>query len=86
MSSYPVDEAERRFTYCELREQVGSIFRCANMGHDDADVLASSLVEADLHGIHSHGVMRTAYPQPIRTLRWKDSSGQWVSTKASTWR
>ena len=58
MSSYPIDEAERRFSYSELCEQVANIFRCADMRQAHAEVLTTSLVEADLHGIHSHGVMR----------------------------
>ena len=58
MSQYPTDASERRFAYTALLEHVTGIFMHAGMSVPDANLLATSLAQADLHGIHSHGVMR----------------------------
>ena len=42
----------------ELLELVTAVFRRAGMNRDDAHLLADSLVDADLGGVHSHGVLR----------------------------
>ena len=41
-----------------LRTATSSIFQACGMSTADADLLGGSLVDADLHGVHSHGVMR----------------------------
>lgn len=42
----------------QLREFVTRIFEAHGMPHDDAFVVADHLVEADLRGVYSHGVIR----------------------------
>ncbi|HEV8635752.1 MAG TPA: Ldh family oxidoreductase [Chloroflexota bacterium] len=42
----------------ELRERVRRIFARLGLPEDDAAVVADHLVEADLRGVHSHGVIR----------------------------
>ncbi len=58
MAHYPGEETERRFSGAVLRQTVGQIFAACGMDSGDADLLADSLVHADLRGIHSHGVLR----------------------------
>jgi LDH2 family malate/lactate/ureidoglycolate dehydrogenase len=60
MSAYPGSENERRVTREALRTATSSIFQACGMSTADADLLGGSLVDADLHGVHSHGVMRVA--------------------------
>jgi LDH2 family malate/lactate/ureidoglycolate dehydrogenase len=49
-----------------LREDVTAIFSRCGMEAEDAALLAETLVEADLRGVHSHGVMRV--PDYVRKL------------------
>jgi LDH2 family malate/lactate/ureidoglycolate dehydrogenase len=58
MSEYPGIENERRFPHAGLRRVVGALFERAGMAAKDAAVVTDQLVQADLRGIHSHGVMR----------------------------
>lgn len=58
MAEYPGAERERRVEAGALERQVTAIFRACGMSDADAAVLADSLVQADLRGIHSHGVLR----------------------------
>lgn len=51
-------EGETRVEAGELTTLVGAVFRRVGMGDADADLLAGSLVDADLGGVHSHGVLR----------------------------
>lgn len=51
-------EPERRVQADELLSLVGSIFERCGMAPDDAQLLADSLVQADLRGVSSHGVLR----------------------------
>lgn len=51
-------EGETRVAAGALTATVGAIFRRAGMGDADAALLAGSLVDADLGGVHSHGVLR----------------------------
>ena len=53
-----VVEGETRVDTGALTATVTAIFRRAGMGEDDAELLAGSLVAADLGGVHSHGVLR----------------------------
>ena len=58
MARYPGTERERRIEPELLKRQVASIFTGCRMSDADASLLADSLVQADLRGIHSHGVIR----------------------------
>lgn len=52
------DEAEIRVPEAALRTVVIETFRRVGMGEADAALLGGSLVDADLGGVHSHGVLR----------------------------
>ena len=58
MARYPGTDSERRIEPDLLNRQVASIFAGCGMSETDASLLADSLVQADLRGIHSHGVLR----------------------------
>ena len=58
MARYPGAEREQRIEAGTLLRQVTAIFAACGMSGDDAALLADSLVQADLRGIHSHGVLR----------------------------
>ncbi len=58
MSAYPGSENERRVSHDALKAAASSIFQACGMSAGDAGVLGGSLATADLHGVHSHGVMR----------------------------
>jgi LDH2 family malate/lactate/ureidoglycolate dehydrogenase len=51
-------ESEARVPEAELRAVVVETFRRAGMDDADAALLGGSLVDADLGGVHSHGVLR----------------------------
>ncbi len=58
MTAYPGSERERRIDSAALGATTAGIFEACGMGAGDARILAESLVDADLRGVHSHGVMR----------------------------
>ena len=58
MAEYPGSHNEKRVAPSALHEQVASIFRACGMAPQHAATLTDSLVQADLRGIHSHGVLR----------------------------
>jgi LDH2 family malate/lactate/ureidoglycolate dehydrogenase len=58
MSAYPGSDHERRVSHEALRTAASRIFQACGMVTADADLLGGSLADADLHGVHSHGVMR----------------------------
>lgn len=58
MPLYPGTDKERRIAPDALRAVVRGIFEACGMAGHDAGTMASTLVEADLHGVHSHGCMR----------------------------
>jgi LDH2 family malate/lactate/ureidoglycolate dehydrogenase len=58
MSVYPGSENERRFAFDALCQATSEIFVACGMSDEDAQLLGTSLAHADLHGVHSHGVMR----------------------------
>ena len=58
MARYPGRHNEARIPLEVLRESVARIFRACGMLADAAQTVTDSLVEADLRGIHSHGVLR----------------------------
>ena len=59
-------ETERRINSDELLTLVTTIFERCGMSTKDAGLLADSLVDADLKGVHSHGVLRV--PEYIKKL------------------
>ncbi len=54
-------EAGRRLCPERLAALVGAIYRSAGVPAEEADFLADTLVQADLWGHQSHGVMRTSW-------------------------
>ena len=66
MARYPGEASERRFQAGALGETLGRLFAACGMRDADASLLAESLVQADLRGIHSHGVLRV--PDYVRKL------------------
>ena len=66
MVGYPGAETERRVSADLLTQSCAGIFQACGMPGEDADLLADSLVAADLRGVHSHGVLRV--PEYVRKL------------------
>jgi LDH2 family malate/lactate/ureidoglycolate dehydrogenase len=60
------DVEERRLPPEQLLAFVTETFQRCGMDKPDADVLADSLVAADLRGVHSHGVLRV--PEYVKKL------------------
>ena len=58
MAIYPKSDTDRRVSHSKLKKIVAEIFVRCSMSERDADLLAETLVHADLRGIHSHGVLR----------------------------
>lgn len=58
MAGYPHSDAERRYSWEALHSFVGAIFERCGLDVTDAALIAQTLVEADLRGCHSHGVLR----------------------------
>jgi L-2-hydroxycarboxylate dehydrogenase (NAD+) len=58
MSHYPGTERERRIPWKALQLTVSGIFQACKMSGGDAELLAETLVQADLRGCHSHGTLR----------------------------
>ncbi len=63
---YPVSEKDRRISAKDLREFVTRIWTQCGMSATDAELLADTLVAADLRGVHSHGVLRV--PEYVEKL------------------
>ena len=59
-------DGERRVGATAMIELVAEIFGRCGMSASDARLLADSLVDADLSGVHSHGVLRV--PEYVRKL------------------
>lgn len=66
MAKYPGTESERRVPASDLMEMTSRVFAACGMSVPDAELLADSLVAADLRGIHSHGVLRV--PDYVKKL------------------
>lgn len=66
MPPYPEIDLERRVRAQELEEVAGAVFKRTGMSGEDASVLAGHLVQADLRGVHSHGVLRV--PDYVKKL------------------
>ena len=60
-------EREKIISADRLHTLVTAIFRRCGMSEPDADLLADSLVFADLRGVNSHGVLRV--PEYVRKLK-----------------
>jgi LDH2 family malate/lactate/ureidoglycolate dehydrogenase len=67
MSYYPGTERERRIEWKALQTTVAGIFQACSMAREDAGLLAETLVQADLRGCHSHGVLRV--PEYVAKLK-----------------
>ena len=67
VSAYPGTESEKRIPADALQAEVAAIFRRRGMSEQDAAYLASTLVMADLRGVHSHGVLRV--PEYVQKLQ-----------------
>jgi LDH2 family malate/lactate/ureidoglycolate dehydrogenase len=66
MAIYPKSDTDRRVPRPALKKIVAEIFVRCSMSERDADLLAETLVHADLRGIHSHGVLRV--PEYVERL------------------
>ena len=66
MSVYPFTGYETRVDPVLLLRRVQAMFERCGMSPPDAQLLADSLVTADLRGVHSHGVLRV--PEYLRKL------------------
>lgn len=66
MAVYPGTEHETRVPLAILASAVQSIFEAAGLAADDARTVAESLSDADVRGIHSHGVLRV--PDYVKKL------------------
>ena len=64
MMTHPNEE--KRIDANELSNLVKTIFAHCGMNESDAELLADSLVFADLRGVHSHGVLRV--PEYVKKL------------------
>ena len=58
MADYPETETDRRIAASDLERIATGVFTACGMSADDAALLASSLVHADMRGVHSHGTIR----------------------------
>jgi LDH2 family malate/lactate/ureidoglycolate dehydrogenase len=67
MPEYPGTKGERRVAADVLHAAVREIFERCGMSAEDAALLTTTLVAADLRGVHSHGVLRV--PDYVSKLR-----------------
>ena len=58
MAVYPKSETDRQVSAKVLSDVINRIFRACGMDEHDAGIMSTSLVHADLRGVHSHGVLR----------------------------
>lgn len=65
-----------RVPAADLRQLVAAVFSRCGMSAPDADLLADTLVFADLSGIHSHGVLRVPEYARKLTVDGVDPKGQ----------
>jgi LDH2 family malate/lactate/ureidoglycolate dehydrogenase len=66
MAVYPEVETDCRVDAVSLQEALTNIFEACSMSGQDADLLATTLVHADLRGVHSHGALRV--PEYVKKL------------------
>ena len=67
MAYYPGEKSEKRIDHNTLKSLVTSIFKKCDMSHNHAKTVSESLINADLRGIHSHGIIRV--PEYVKKLR-----------------
>ena len=67
MPAYPGTEHEKHIPADDLNALVATVFERCAMSKDDAALLADTLTQADLRGVHSHGVLRV--PEYVVKLR-----------------
>ena len=67
MPAYPGTEHERRISLDDLNDFVSAVFRQCGMSQSDSALLADTLTQADLRGVHSHGVLRV--PEYVKMLQ-----------------
>lgn len=58
MAIYPGSENERRFDPAALAAAATEVFRAAGMPEANARTVGEALTDADIRGIHSHGLLR----------------------------
>jgi len=58
---------EKTLAWQPLRAYCAQLFQAVGMPADQADLLSDTLVEADLRGVHSHGVIRV--PDYLKSLQ-----------------
>jgi LDH2 family malate/lactate/ureidoglycolate dehydrogenase len=66
MAIYPQSDTDRRVPAEDLLRVVTDIFAACGMKGDDSQLLAETLVHADLRGVHSHGTLRV--PDYVKKL------------------
>lgn len=66
MALYPPGAGDRAVTHRVLDGVVQAIFRACGASPADAELIGGSLVDADLRGVHSHGVIRV--PDYVKKL------------------
>lgn len=76
MAVYPEGAGDRIVRADVLDEAVRRIFARLGMTQDDAALLSATLVQADLRGIHSHGVMRIPYYMKLMRENGVDPKGR----------
>ena len=69
-------EGETRVPAKELQALSQAVFETCGMSCDDAHLLADSLVDADLSGVHSHGVLRVPEYAKKLTVDGVDPNGR----------
>lgn len=76
MAIYPEGAGDQVVRAEILHPVVQRIFEALGMSAEDADLLTSTLVRADLCGIHSHGVMRVPYYMKLMRQNGVDPKGR----------
>lgn len=76
MAVYPEGAGDRVVRAEVLDAVVRRVFEALGMGADDAALLTRTLVQADLRGIHSHGVMRVPYYLRLMREKGVDPKGR----------
>ena len=80
LRSLPHERSERQMPHSvqadPLRHIVTAVFTACGMSEEDAVLLADTLVDADLGGVHSHGVLRVPEYVEKLTAKGVDPQGQ----------
>jgi LDH2 family malate/lactate/ureidoglycolate dehydrogenase len=73
MPAYPAVDSETRVPVADLTRLCRETFERSGMETPDATLLAEHLVQADLRGVHSHGVLRV--PEYVKKLTTTGQGG-----------